>query len=102
MIIPNECTLYLTENDRFLWVSCQMDQLSRLSTTNGVHAALNTLPLGLYGTYKRILDDISPENEILARRVLQWLAHAVAPLSLGELVEAIAIDENSSSLDSLQ
>lgn len=98
----NVCTLHLADNDRFLWVSCQMDQLSLLNTTGGVHDALNSLPRGLYGTYHRILNAILPEHEVLATRALRWLAYAVVPLSLVELVEAIAVDENSSSLDGLQ
>ena len=98
----NVCIVYLADNDRFLWVSCQMDQLSRLNTTAGVHDALTSLPRGLYGTYNRILDGILPENVVFATRALRWLAHAMVPLSLVELVEAIAVEENSSSLDSLQ
>lgn len=98
----NVCTVYLADNNRFLWVSCQMDQLSLLHTTGGVHDALNSLPRGLHGTYHRILDGILPEHEVLATRALRWLAYAVVPLSLVELVEAIAIDENNSSLDGLQ
>ena len=88
--------------DRFLWVSCQMDQLSLINTTAGVRHALTTLPRGLSGTYNQILDSILPENEILATRALRWLAHAIVPLSLIEIVEAIAIDEDSQSLDGLQ
>lgn len=96
------CTLHLAGNDRFLWVSCQMDQLSLLNTTAGVKNALNPLPRGLFGTYNSISDGILPENEVLATRALRWLAHAIVPLSLIELVEAISVDENSSSLDGLQ
>lgn len=98
----NVCTLHLADSDRFLWVSCQMDQLSRLNTTASVHNALTSLPRGLYGTYNRILDGILPENEVLATRALRWLAHAMVPLSLVELVEAIAVDEDSPALDGLQ
>ena len=94
--------LQLTNYCRFLWVSYQMDQLSLINTTAGVHSALTTLPRGLSETYNRILDGILPENEILATRALRWLAHAMVPLSLAELVEAIAVDENSLSLDGLQ
>ena len=79
-----------------------MDQLARLKTTSSIHAALDSLPRGLYGTYNRILDGILPENELLAVRALRWLAHAAVPLSLCELLEAIAVEEESSSLDSLQ
>ena len=67
-----------------------------------MQAALNSLPRGLYATYDRILNGISPENEIYAVRALQWLAHAAAPLGLPELVEAISIEEESTSLHTLQ
>ncbi|KAL6714020.1 hypothetical protein ACLMJK_008514 [Lecanora helva] len=86
----------------FLWVSCQMDQLSHANSTAGLHIILDSLPHGLFETYERILIDISPENETLARRALRWLAHAPTPMSLEELIEAIAIDKNSSSLADLQ
>ena len=88
--------------DRFLWVSYQMDQLSLINTTAGVHHALTSLPRGLSGTYNQILDRILPENQMLATRALRWLAHAVVPLGLTELVEAIAVDESTPSLDGLQ
>ena len=98
----NACALHLANHDRFLWVSYQMDQLSLINTTAGVHNALTSLPRGLSETYNRILDGILPENEVLATRALRWLAYAIVPLSLAELVEAIAVDEDSSSLDGLQ
>ena len=79
-----------------------MDQLSLINTTTGVHNALTSLPRGLSETYNRILDGILPENEVLATRALRWLAYAMVPLSLVELVEAIAVDEDSTSLDGLQ
>ena len=98
----NACALHLAHHDRFLWVSYQMDQLSLINTTAGVHNALTSLPRGLSETYNRILDGILPENEVLATRALRWLAYAMVPLSLVELVEAIAVDEDSPSLDGLQ
>ena len=88
--------------DRFLWVSYQMDQLSLVNTTAGVHHALTSLLRGLSGTYNQILDRILPENEFLATRALRWLAHALVPLSLIEVVEAIAVDESTPSLAGLQ
>ena len=91
----------MTDPDRFLWVSCQIDQLSRPNTFAGVQSILHSLPRGLNGTYSRILDCIPPENETTAVRALRWLAHTNVPLSLFELVEVIAIEESSSSLDDL-
>lgn len=98
----SSCILCLADIDRFLWVACQIDQLSRLTTTAGVNDALRSLPRGLYRTYSRILNGILPESEILASRALRWLAHTVEPLSLDELVEVIAVDENCSTLGDLQ
>lgn len=88
--------------DRFLWVSYQIDQLSLINTTADVHHALTSLPRGLSGTYNQILDRILPENQMLVTRALRWLAHAMVPLGLTELVEAIAVDESTPSLDGLQ
>ena len=79
-----------------------MDQLSLINTTAGVNRALTSLPRGLSGTYNQILDRILPENEFLATRALRWLAHAMVPLGLVELVEAIAVDESTQSLADLQ
>ena len=93
--IPNVCANRFAYYDRFLWVSYQMDQLSLINTTAGVNRALTSLPRGLSGTYNQILDRILPENEFLATRALRWLAHAMVPLGLVELVEAIAVDEST-------
>ena len=100
--ISSVCVNQFAYYDRFLWVSYQMDQLSLINTTAGVHHALTSLPRGLSGTYNQILDRILPENEFLATRALRWLAHAMVPLGLVELVEAIAVDESTSSLAGLQ
>ena len=100
--ISGVCANQFAYYDRFLWVSYQMDQLSLISTTAGVHDALTSLPRGLSGTYNQILDRISPEREFLATRALRWLAHAIVPLGLTELVEAIAVDKNTPSLAGLQ
>ena len=100
--ISNLCAYQFAYYDRFLWVSYQMDQLSLINTTAGVHHALTSLPRGLSGTYNQILDRILPENEFLATRTLRWLAHAMVPLGLIELVEAIAVDESTPSLAGLQ
>lgn len=86
---------------RFLWASCQLDQLSRLTTVSAIERALDGLPRGLNSTYRQILSSITPENQTLAVKVLNWLSYAVEPLGLDEIVEAVAIEENSSSLRSL-
>ena len=78
-----------------------MDQLFRLRTTAGIQTAMETLPRGLFATYNRILEAIPPEYKNFAIEALRWLSHAAVPLNLDEVVEAIAINENSTSLADL-
>ena len=87
---------------RFLWASCQMDQLSLLTSPAGVESALSSLPRGLYGTYNRILLDIPPEHEFLAARTLKWLALAASPLTLAQLVQAVTVEDHNTCLNALQ
>ena len=77
-----------------------MDHILRLRKSSDIQSAFTTLPKGLYGTFFRILSDIEDENRILASRSLQWLAYARAPLSLEDLVQAIAVEDSSTSLQS--
>ena len=87
---------------RFLWASCQLDQLARLRTTADIHAAFKSLPRGLYRTYHSILENVALEHITHVSRALRWVAYAATPIKLDELVEAIAVNEGSStSLKSL-
>lgn len=87
---------------RFLWASCQLDQLARLRTTADIHAAFKYLPRGLYRTYHNILENVATEHITHVSRALRWVAYAATPIKLDELVEAIAVIEGSStSLKSL-
>ena len=78
-----------------------MDHILRLKTASAIKRALTTLPKGLYSTFSRILSNIAHETRLLAARSLQWLAYACVPLRLEDLVEAIAVEETSTSLQSL-
>lgn len=87
---------------RFLWASCQIDQLRFLRTIRDIQNALLSLPLGLYNMYERILLEIRSEDQVLAVRTLRFFAHSIIPLRLEEIIEAIAVEEDSSSLSGLQ
>ena len=76
-----------------------MDSIARLRTVKAIRNALKELPEGLHETYERILTNISPQDEEIARRVLQWLAFAIIPLTITELHIAIAIDPALKHLD---
>lgn len=66
-----------------------------------IRDALNNLPPGLFGTYKRILDSISeaPSRRKIVRRVLTWLVFCKRPLTLTELAIGIAIDPEDKYFD---
>jgi hypothetical protein len=86
--------------NRFRWVQCQLDEISRLRTDAAVKKAIMQLPPSLEGSYSRILDSIGVEDAEYARRVLLWLAHAPTPLTLPELAEAIILEPEFDRLDS--
>lgn len=99
LLIPCLAIAYMI---RFLWVTCQLDTLSRPSRHRDIEQALQRLPAGLFATYDRILNTIDPEYLDLASRSLFWLAHAPASMNLDELVEVIAIELDSTSTDGLE
>ncbi|KAJ9610686.1 hypothetical protein H2200_005463 [Cladophialophora chaetospira] len=94
-----EATLRADSHGMFRWVQCQLDEISRLRTDAAVKKALNQLPSGLEGSYKRILDTIAEEDVVFAKRALLWLAHSPVPLSLPELAEAVVLEPGFECLD---
>ena len=88
--------------DRFRWVACQIDHLSKLPTDAARRRALHELPPDLYTTYDRILEQVNQDSEsscLLVERVLRWLFHCVHPLGNRKLCEAVSIDANTTFLD---
>ena len=53
------------------------------------------LPSTLNETYSRILLAIDNDYREYAHKILQWLAFSARPLSLDEVIEALAIDLDS-------
>ncbi|KAF2267556.1 hypothetical protein CC78DRAFT_456743 [Lojkania enalia] len=80
----------------FQWVRCQVDQLQKLKTDKAIRNSLNKLPKGLDETYSRMLENLQAQHDeediIYIQRLLRWLTHAVRPLKVTELAEAIAIE----------
>jgi hypothetical protein len=73
-----------------------MDTLAKCRTRKQVKQALDTLPLGLYETYDRILDSINEQDSQLVRRLLLWLTFPpFPPLTIDQLAEAVALDPDS-------
>lgn len=88
--------------DRFRWVSCQMDLLCELPTDADRRSALRSLPPTLNATYERILRRVNKSNKVvqkLVRRTLQWVVHALYPLSISALCQAVSVEGGCDSLN---
>jgi ankyrin repeat domain-containing protein 50 len=71
--------------------------LRRLRRDIDIEEALKTLPKGLDKTYQRIINQIDQQDhhlQVLAQKTLMWVFYAKRPLSIKELVDAIAIDND--------
>ena len=87
----------LTE-ERFRWVSCQLDSLRKCLRPAAVRKTLSTLPSTLDETYERVLLNIDEQYEQAALVALTWLVVARRVLTIEELAEAISIDTDSEGL----
>ena len=87
----------LTE-ERFRWVSCQLDSLRKCLRPAAVRKTLSTLPSTLDETYERILLDIDEQYEKEALVALTWLVGARRVLTVEELAEAVSIETDSEGL----
>jgi hypothetical protein len=79
-----------------------MNSLATKTNAKDVASALRTLPKGIDDTYAEAMQRIDDQNEDyqkLATRVLSWVFHAVRPLSVRELREAVAINTGDKELD---
>ncbi|GAB7364764.1 hypothetical protein MBLNU230_g5562t1 [Neophaeotheca triangularis] len=95
-------TISTKADGMFRWAYCQLQVLRKLKSTSPkyVKKALDGLPATLDETYKRVLLDIEEMYRDHALTLLQWLAYAHSPPTLGELVEAAVTDPiHESSID---
>ena len=72
-----------------------MDVLRKCLTLPALRQKLKSLPSTLNETYSRILLAVEDEYKEYAHKILQWLAFSARPLSLDEVIEALAIDFDS-------
>ncbi|KAK8220885.1 hypothetical protein IWZ01DRAFT_477823 [Phyllosticta capitalensis] len=86
----------------FLWVHLQMEIICRQKNTKDIRKVLNNLPRGLNDTYTRILKKIENQDEPLRDLGLScviWVLKSRRPLSINELMGAVATNETCSSLE---
>ncbi|KAK5045846.1 hypothetical protein LTR84_008939 [Exophiala bonariae] len=75
----------------FRWVECQLRPLQQCpQSEKHLEKCLRTLPQSLDETYERLLCSIELREE--AQRILSLLCYAIRPLSIEEILEALAVD----------
>jgi hypothetical protein len=86
---------YLFNLVSFRWVQCQLDHLRTLDRDAARRKALEDLPLGLFETYKRILDRLSsvPDRLRIALHSITWLLFEERGLTVRELALLSVSDE---------
>ncbi|KAH6670200.1 hypothetical protein B0J14DRAFT_114437 [Halenospora varia] len=92
-------------NGMFLWVDLQFEMLRQQRRDRDLEEQLEKLPQGLDETYQRILYHINQQEsrlQLLAKNILTWVFYTKRPLSMDELVHAVALDDNCNSRQELQ
>lgn len=78
----------------------QLDELKPLRRPKAIRNALKNLSQSLPETYDRIFMGIQSEDEKeLIRRTLQFIIFAARPMTMGEISEAVVIEDCSTALD---
>lgn len=80
---------------RFRWAACQLDVLEGCLDHRLLKNALASLPDTLDETYTRIISRIPKEHNAYAVRILQFLTFSERPLSIEEMVDAVAVDTDA-------
>ncbi|SCV34434.1 related to vegetatible incompatibility protein HET-E-1 [Fusarium fujikuroi] len=88
----------------FQWAALQVDQIRRLKlwSQRSIREQLKTSPIGLKGAYDVVwnqIQEMSPYEEQLARRALQWALCAFRPLETSELLLMMQIDPDSGTIE---
>ncbi|KAI5843119.1 ankyrin repeat-containing domain protein [Morchella snyderi] len=92
-------------NGMFLWVKCQLDFIYEQPSLKDIREALDSLPTTMHDTYGRILKRINEQTEAtrnLAHRALAWVITAKRPLTIRELVLAVALESTTKSCQELE
>ncbi|KAJ4388189.1 hypothetical protein N0V93_008796 [Gnomoniopsis smithogilvyi] len=86
----------------FLWVSLTIDSIKNERKPKNMKAAAKNVPKGLSGAYadalKRVIRKEASIRD-LALKALLWVANSKAPLSEPQLLEALVIEPEMTSID---
>ncbi|KAF5977580.1 hypothetical protein FBULB1_6512 [Fusarium bulbicola] len=88
----------------FQWAALQVDQIRRLKvwSERSIGEQLKASPIGLKGAYDVVwsqIQEMSPYEEQLARRALQWALCAFRPLNTSDLLLMMQIDPDSGTIE---
>ncbi|WYZ41988.1 hypothetical protein EsH8_V_000883 [Colletotrichum jinshuiense] len=79
----------------FLWVDLRVKDFQHLFTVKKIKKALRTTSKGLDGLYQELMKSISEGARENAFKALLWLANSHRSLSKAELLEALALEDDS-------
>ncbi|KAJ7503922.1 hypothetical protein B0H11DRAFT_2222008 [Mycena galericulata] len=84
----------------FRLVALQLDQLRRCRYKSDIDRALSTMPATMNEIYDRILEKVQSDQPMLAmvKRTLTWLIFSMRPMTLEEVIDALAVDFHESPL----
>ena len=92
--------LEVDNSHSFRWVECQFKSLQSCPESEyHLDSLLNSLPVSLDETYEVLLCKIDKSLVEDCRRILTLLCFSARPLTVSELIGAIAVDINSARLD---
>ncbi|EHK19922.1 uncharacterized protein TRIVIDRAFT_122435, partial [Trichoderma virens Gv29-8] len=89
----------------FLWISIVLKKLKAATTLLSqadIEQIINESPSDLTDLYESIIGQIMQSNDIAAQKLLIWTVFGRRALTLNELEEALAIQENSKSKESIR
>ncbi|KAI6890008.1 hypothetical protein KC325_g46 [Hortaea werneckii] len=94
-----ETTISEQADGIFRYAYCQIQELKKLKSSrpNDIRLALKALPRAVDEMHTRLLQDIEERYQQEAFTLLEWLAYARSPLTLGELAEAVFIHADEES-----
>ncbi|CAI7614662.1 unnamed protein product [Penicillium pancosmium] len=81
----------------FLWVQLMSFKIKPTTTLKGLDKLVTAMPKGLEETYQRDLDRVwtlEEEERDRALMILRWVLFAKRPLTVRELIETLAMNEN--------
>ncbi|KIJ93635.1 hypothetical protein K443DRAFT_12698 [Laccaria amethystina LaAM-08-1] len=87
-----ETSLKAGAEGSFRWITLQLAELAKCSSTDEIIKQLAELPKGLDEIYNRILMKIDEKHRADVRTFLQWLAFSKCPMTIVEIAETITVD----------